>query len=100
MKRNFNVALQTLEGEPVIDEGKQVQLKAVAINALLATYQDEQNLDGNEKLRRYKLAQAISAANGGDADLSLEDATLLKNLIGKGFPPLVVGQVFALLEGD
>ncbi len=99
MKINFDAVLCDLAGEPMKGEVEDatIQLKTISINALLASYQDEQTLSGEDKLSRYKLAQKIHV--GGEQELSAEEASLLKRLIGKGYSPLIVGQTYEMIEG-
>lgn len=111
MKFNLNVVLKNLDGSPVteavvdrMEEGKQVVRKVVevtmagiATNALLSVPQ-EQDMPTQVKYNRYKLAQRIAGAEG-EVELSAEEVSMLKDLIGKAYAPLVVGQAFDLLEG-
>lgn len=73
-------------------------LGAVCIGALMGVYADEQGLSGEEKFKRYKLAERISA--GGDQEVSAEDIALLKKLIAKNWPPAVLGPAYEALEQD
>ena len=63
----------------------------------MGIYPDEQNLDGREKVRRYRLATSIYSANC-PLDLPAEDIAMCKQLIGKGFSTLVAGQAIPMLE--
>ena len=73
-------------------------LEAVAENALLGTYNDEQNLSGEEKLKRYHLAMKIYD-HKSDAELSAEELALVKRLIAKSYNTLVMGRAWELLDG-
>ena len=53
---------------------------------------------GEEKARRY--AMAVQLVDGGAQDLPVEDVTLLKKIVGELMPPIVVGQVWEMLEGS
>ena len=64
---------------------------------LMGIYPDEQNLDGREKVRRYRLATSIYSADG-PLDVPAEDIAMCKQLIGKGFSTLVAGQAIPMLE--
>lgn len=109
MKTNLNVALKNMDDVAMtetiktmvdgkeVSEEKEIPLKTFCINALMADYQGE-TVDGNEKLKRYTLAKRIFKAEG-EVELSVEEAALLKQLVPKGHTPLVVGQLFELLEG-
>jgi hypothetical protein len=108
---DFASKITTLDGKPITDE-KGVDINAtlgsVSELALLTVYQDETNdvMQGRikadeftkEKLRRYALARKIRA--GGDVKLKPEEIILLKSLIGKAYPPLIMGQAIGLLEPE
>ena len=100
MKRNFNTTLKTLDGKPIKEaDDLDVTLSTVAVNALLAAYEDERNLAGDDKVKRFKLAQLINDADG-EVEVTAEQVSLLKTLIAKGYTPLVVGQAYEILEGE
>ena len=88
-----------LDGKEIPSQnGKPATLGGVSVDALLATFQDEQNLSGEEKLKRWELAVKIK--NGVDpVELSVEEIALIKKLIGKAYGPLISGQAWQMLEG-
>jgi hypothetical protein len=97
MKINFDKILKDFEGKPIpAADGKSAVLRGIVIDALLATYKDEQNLTGEEKLKRYLLAEKVHKK---EDDLAIEEIASLKKLIGKAFAPLIVGQAWQILEG-
>ena len=60
MKVNFDKQLVSLDGEVILDtKGNPAVLRGVAIDALLAVFGDEQNLAGEEKLKRYIVAEKV-----------------------------------------
>lgn len=95
MKRDFSKHLAAL-GQPLPDNVG--TLREVCVGALLAVYADEQALAGEEKFRRYKLAERVSP--GGVQEVSAEEVALLKKLIGKNWPPAVLGPAYEALEQD
>ena len=95
MKINFNQPIKNIQGEEV----KDLTLKTVSVEALLATFSDEQSLSGEEKAKRYVLATRIYA-NSEELDLTVEEIAKIKQLIGKGYGPLIVGQAWDMLEGN
>ena len=94
MKINFNQPIKNIQGEEI----KDLTLKTVSVEALLATFSDEQSLSGEEKAKRYVLATRIYT-NPEELGLTVEEVAKIKQLIGKGYGPLVVGQVWEMLEG-
>ena len=88
-----------------VGEPEPSTLGLVAKNAVLATYQDEPTLSGDEKAKRYALALKIQDAVGdkagmfhGQLDLKAGEIELLKKLIAKSYNPLVVGQTWKILD--
>lgn len=95
MKRDFSQTLSAL-GEPLPENVG--TLRAVCVGALLGVYADEQSLGGEEKFRRYQLAERLNA--GGVQEVSAEEVALLKKLVGKNWPPAVLGPAYEALERD
>jgi len=71
--------------------------RGAMMDALLATFPDETNLEGKEKARRYKLAVEIESAKDR-LTLEIETISLIKTLVGKLYSSLVVGPVWDFLE--
>jgi hypothetical protein len=97
MRIDFKKPLFDFSGEILRDGDKPLVLGVVAVNALMGIYPDEQNIDGSEKVRRYRLATSIYGADG-PLDVPAEDIAMCKKLIGKGFSTLVAGQAIPMLE--
>ena len=55
-------------------------------------------IGGEEKVKRYNLA--LDIYNGKKENLSSEEIVLLKELIGRYFSTIVVGQALKMLEND
>lgn len=95
MKKNLDTKITTLKGEEVPVNGEPATVRGIVVDALLAQMPGE-NPDSKEKVDRYKLAVRLN--DGGEQDLTPEEIVLIKKLVGKNYGPLVVGQVFALLD--
>jgi len=94
---DFKKELVDLNGIVILDTtGKPATLKGVTIDALMAVYQDEQNLGGEEKLKRYELGLMLSKDM---FEVTVEEISLIKKLIGKAYGALIVGQAWNILEG-
>lgn len=104
MEVNVNVSFKTLDGKnipanPQKPEEGTMSLKDVCVASLLAPLEEEK-LDGNEKAKRYVIAQKIYECEEGTVNLNVEDISLLKKLIGNMYLPLIVGQAYSFLEGN
>lgn len=96
----LNQVIKNLEGDPIknADNKKDdLTMRNVCVNALLANYSDERDIDGNEKAKRYELAMKIHLEKK-EIELEIDDVKLIKDLIGKMHFPLVVGQAYRILD--
>lgn len=92
------------QGRPVTDaagnlafgKGEPYTIGKICIEALTNTYQDETDLSGQEKFERWNLAQKLHGEN--QAEISVEEATLIKTLVGKGYGPVIVGPVYTAID--
>ncbi len=99
MKIDFTQEIKTLDGKSLpYNENKKTLLKDVSCDALLAQFNDERDLPGEEKCKRWLLATRIYS-NPQNIDLTVEEIVLVKKIIGKAYPPLVVGQSWNYIEG-
>ena len=97
MKINFSTPLKTLDGVAMKLSDASDEMATIArvcVDALMDGT-DSKEINGDEKLKRYQLAMRLR--DGGEVDVSLEEAVLLKQLTGKLYSPLVVGQVWPVL---
>ncbi len=96
MKVDFSSIILDMEKNPVKEGDKDVTLGMVACQALLATYPNETDISGDEKVRRFRLAEVAVA--GGAQDVKIEDVTMLKKLIALAYAPLVVGRAYDIID--
>lgn len=97
MKINPLEAIRNLDGEQLKSPSDEpITVRTVCCDALLGTYQDEQNLSGEEKLQRYELAKKIHSDN--EVILSAEEIVLAKKVVAKAWNPLVMGQAWKILD--
>jgi hypothetical protein len=80
-------------------DGKPAIIQGVVVDALLATFQDESNLSGEEKLKRFELALKIKKA-GETVCLVSDEVAYIKKLVGRAYGALIVGQTWKVLEGE
>lgn len=95
MKIDFGTVLNDLEGNPIRDGEGVVTLRHICVNALFAIYNDEPGLSGTDKAKRYKLAMRLKPEV---CEVSAEEVTTLKTLVGKAYAPLVVGRAYEVLD--
>lgn len=97
MKIDFDKVLLTLDGQQMQDKdsNEPLTLRKICVDALLVIDKGE-TLSGEDKIKRYDLA--LNIYQGKKDSLSPEDAVLLRELIGKYYTTMVVGQVFPMLD--
>ena len=106
MKIDFKQRLQNLDGGDLMSDSgldeKGIKVRAeeywtldtVCVNVLLGSVEGEK-IDGSKKYAQYELAGKVK--KGGE--LKTEEVALIKELIGKMYPPVIVGASWDLLEG-
>ncbi len=95
MKIDITQQLVGYNGEPIQNGASALTLRSVCCEALTAAYPEEK-LAGEEKVRRFELARLLYAED--EPDVSVEDLALVKQLVGKGYGPVVVGPAWLLLD--
>ncbi len=99
MKIDFTQEIKALDGSSLpYQQEKGTLLKNIACDILLAQLPEERDLSGEEKCKRFVLATRIFS-NPKKIDLTIEEVAMIKKLIGRAYPPLVVGQSWNYLEG-
>lgn len=104
---NFKTTLIDYDGKPlpqvmvgpdgrVVPSGNELTLRTVAVNALSAEHADERGLSGEDKVKRAALALRIHQQD--DVELTAEEIALLKRLVARISPPLVVLRAWAILD--
>lgn len=94
---DFSQTITNYDGTPVKDNEQEVTLKLLSVGALSAQFQDEQNLPPTDKFKRGDLALKIYNSTE-PLSLKSEDVTMLKNVIGKAYGPMVVYKAYQLLD--
>lgn len=81
------------------NSGEHMTLGSIVVNLLdsVSTTKDGLPLDGMEKRRRGLLADKIYGSDG-PTELSVDDLSLLKQLVGDNCAPIVVKQLFPILD--
>ena len=96
MKLDFDQTLKNLDGLDLQDDEKNpIKLKTICVNALLGGDPREQT-PGEEKAKRYDLALRLH--KGGEQDVKVEEASLIKKQVGALYPAIIVGPVFSIFD--
>ena len=95
-----NNTINDKNGNPIIaivdkPEDK-LTLKDIVTSLLMN--KEYEDIDGNKKYERFMLTKKINEAKDGLLKLESTEIIMIKDLIGKTQPPLIVGQCYDLLE--
>lgn len=93
----MNVQLVGLQGEPIKRGKEEVTLKLIAMNALLLPVEKD---DEKKKYEKWDIYKKIKSESNSEVDLSVPEIALIKELIGKHEPPLIMGQCWDIIEGN
>lgn len=100
MKIKMTQKLVALDGSEILrgnGDDRPADLRFAVCFVLQAQFEQEKHLDGNEKMRRFELAQRCYTED--EPDLKAEEIALIKRLIGLGYPPSVLGPAYKAI-GD
>lgn len=95
--------LTQLNGAPLKNEkGEPALLGELVKQALLVEHADAdgkpKRVSGEEKFKRYRLATKLEDAGALPADITVEEAKMIKELVGETYNALVVGQIYDIIE--
>jgi len=94
MKIKLNAVLKDIDGKtPLKIQNRAMSVKDVCIQAILTPGKDEKP---ERKYKNYEIFRKLDEAE--EVDLSVEDISYLKKKVGELFPPLIMGQVWDILE--
>lgn len=100
MKINFNTVLKDITtGEAMLSGETPLTARKIAVDALLATFPGEETMEGTKKVELFSLAVKVSGS-GDECTLTVDEVAQIKDRVGRGYSPMVVGQVWPLLEGN
>lgn len=121
MKRNLNTTIPGIDGvtplsQQVKDEAtgnvtnQPIQASTAVVVALLNVYQGE-TLSADQKIQRANIAQkvfdatakeatdSVDAQEGTMVELSLDEVSVIKHVVGLNYAPLMVQRLMAIIEG-
>jgi hypothetical protein len=90
-----DAAIRDTDGK-VLRPERDFTLRKACTEALQANGLAGDTLDGEERFRRYQLAVKIMSEDS--PDLSAEEITKLKRVIGLAFGAIVVGRAYEILD--
>lgn len=95
MKLKINQQLRDVEGNILKGEKERpLTMRDVCINSLLTPVQGD---DEKVKWEKYEIFKSMRDSKE-EVDLKIEQITILKKAVGKVQPPLLMGQIWDMLE--
>ena len=94
MKIDLTQTLNSIDGEPLADEGGALTLRRVIQTVCLNTLKGEEDVAGDLKWQLWKLA---NEANQDQVEWTPEQVSLIRERIGKGYGAVVVGPAWEAL---
>ena len=91
MKFEINTTLKGIKDEPL-----QLTVKDVIIQSLLSPVNEDKQ---EEKWHKYEVYKKVKEALD-EVELKTEDVTLIKKMIGRFQPPLILGQCYEIIEDN
>jgi len=100
MKIKINQELMDVDGvTPIQDKIGILNLKQVCTAAILTPVENEEWTKKQEKWDMFKkFRDADITQKDAFVELTIEELKILKDSIGKWYPPLIMGQCFEMLE--
>ena len=97
MQIDFSAELMMIDGKETIKASNSDEtartLRSVCVEALL--FSDQAKETAQNKIKRFMLAQKIEM---GETEFSVDDISMIKTEVGKGYNALIVGRAFELLD--
>ncbi len=93
---NFVDSQKTPGEQPFHKRKVSLTIRKCCVDSLLATTEKDKSLSGEEKIKRFKLAESIQDTDS--VELDSEEVTLLKQRIALMFGVIVVGKAYELLD--
>ncbi len=115
MRIDFSTVLLDLKGNPLKerikvagqDTERDMTLSHASVEALMSLFPNEQNISGDERNKRGILAARLHDQEEVDeqgnrirkiVDLKVDEVKLIKDLIGRAYPPLLVMRAYEILD--
>jgi hypothetical protein len=95
MLLKVSTVLVQYNGKPIVDNGVEATVRDAVVNAVLVAVPGDKPI---QKFQKDELARKIYNVKE-EVELTAEEVVMVKERVGECFAPIVVGQVWRLLEG-
>jgi hypothetical protein len=93
------VIIDVLTGEPAKKPGAQKPM-TFGSSVAEALLMDTKATDGASKVKRYELALRVNGGGDKGAKITIEEATLIKEVVASAWGPMIVGQIWTYLDDE
>jgi len=100
MKYDLTQTLKAFDGRDITDVTSGAEVAAtvrLTLERACINCDPRAHASGDEKYKIYKLLQKIHAAEV-EVELTVEEVSLLKTIVGEVYPVAVVGPIYEVLE--
>jgi hypothetical protein len=91
---NLTTSLTDIDGNEFQDKST---VKTAILGSLMNPLPGDETMVADKKVALFKLALKVNDT-AADCQLTAEEVAMIKERVGKGYPPLIVGRVFQLLD--
>lgn len=96
MRINVTETIKDFDGQPILENDKPIEFRQVFATALNALVGDEQPL-AEEKAKRF--AVGVKLYQGKEINITVDEAAVIKERVGKVYNPIFYGRTCELLDG-
>lgn len=96
MKVDLSQVLKNFDNKTVFHEGKDLDLKTVVVASLSQPLDDDKGMTADKAIARWKLAMRLY--EGGEQEITPEEATEIRNRIPKCYAVMIAGQACEMLK--
>lgn len=93
MKVNVTQPITDLDGKPLSEDAT---LRRTCLQVLMNALDGDEKMPGDEKAKLFALGLKIHDED--EPDLTVDEWAKIKNRIGRGYGPAIVGRAYAMIE--
>lgn len=97
MKIDLMHTFNGVDGEPLVENGKPLTVGKIITNAIMGSYEQDKTLTGEHKADLFSL-WFDKVKDKDKTDFTSKEVELIRKRVGYGYSPIVVGQIYKLIE--
>lgn len=97
MKIDMTIQFNGVDGSLLVENGKPLTVGKIITNALMGTFEEDKKLTGEEKADLFSL-WFDKIKDKDKAEVTSKESELIRKRVGYAYAPIVVGQIYKLIE--